>query len=132
MTAPAEAVPAQVADVVGRPYSRVFTPQPEGGFLARVLEFPGCISEGDTIEEAAAMVEDALEGIVASMLDRGDPIPAPLCDTEYGGRISLRIPPSLHAEAVELAAVMGVSLNRFLSDAVARHVGALKATRRSG
>lgn len=78
------------------------------------------------------MLEEALELYVRAMIEDGDPILAPLCDTEYGGRISLSIPPSLHAEAVELAAVMGVSLNRFLSDAVARHVGALKATRRSG
>lgn len=38
----------------------VFEPAEEGGYTAYVVEVPGAISEGDTIEEAREMVMDAL------------------------------------------------------------------------
>lgn len=34
----------------------------EGGYVVRVPAAPGCWSEGDTFEEALAMIKDALEG----------------------------------------------------------------------
>ena len=38
----------------------VLTPAEEGGYTAYLVEVPGAISEGDTIEEARDMVLDAL------------------------------------------------------------------------
>lgn len=38
----------------------VFEPCEEGGYTAYVVEVPGAISEGETIEEAREMVLDAL------------------------------------------------------------------------
>jgi predicted RNase H-like HicB family nuclease len=38
----------------------VFEPAEEGGYTAYIVEVPGAISEGDTIEEARKMVMDAL------------------------------------------------------------------------
>lgn len=113
--------PSEVDRIAARAYVRMLIPDIEdGGYVARVLEFPGCISEGDTPDEAIANVDEALRGIIASMLDRNDAIPEPLSEHEYSGRLNLRIPPSLHARAAERAAIEGVSLNRLLSDAIAR------------
>ncbi len=122
MPRPTKAASSQeVERIVARPYVRMLVPDVEdGGYTARVLEFPGCISEGDSPDEAIANVDDALRGIVSVMLKRGDPIPGPLNEHEYSGRLNLRIPPSLHARAAERAAIEGVSLNRLLSDAIAR------------
>ncbi len=39
----------------------VLTPDSEGGFTARIAEFPGAISQGDTVEEALANVREAAE-----------------------------------------------------------------------
>ncbi|MCG9895905.1 MAG: type II toxin-antitoxin system HicB family antitoxin [Fimbriimonadaceae bacterium] len=39
----------------------VTEPAEEGGFTAWILEVPGAISEGETIEEAREMVLDALK-----------------------------------------------------------------------
>ncbi|MEA2880094.1 MAG: hypothetical protein QOF14_5290 [Hyphomicrobiales bacterium] len=44
------------------------------------VSFPdvrGCISAGDTFEEAVALAAEALAGHFESMLEDGDPIPAP-------------------------------------------------------
>ena len=34
----------------------------EGGYSAQCLELPGCISEGETREEALANIREAIEG----------------------------------------------------------------------
>ena len=113
----------QAAEIAARPYARVLIPDVEdGGYTARVLEFPGCISGGDTASEAIEMIDDALRLVIEVMLDHGDTIPEPLSDRDFSGHLNLRIPPSLHARASERAALEGVSLNRLLSDAVAQYV----------
>ena len=37
-------------------------PAEEGGFWAEVPALPGCVSEGDTLEETLANVREAAEG----------------------------------------------------------------------
>ncbi len=39
----------------------VLRPSEEGGFTAMVPSLPGCISEGDTWEEAMANIREAIE-----------------------------------------------------------------------
>jgi predicted RNase H-like HicB family nuclease len=39
----------------------VLEPSPEGGYTAYVPALPGCISEGDTAEEAFANIREAIE-----------------------------------------------------------------------
>jgi len=39
----------------------VLQPSDEGGYTAYVPSLPGCISEGDTLEEAMANVREAIE-----------------------------------------------------------------------
>ncbi|MEH2079087.1 MAG: type II toxin-antitoxin system HicB family antitoxin [Nostoc sp.] len=40
----------------------IIHPAEEGGFWAEVPALPGCITEGDTIEEVIANLKDAIEG----------------------------------------------------------------------
>jgi len=40
----------------------IIHPAEEGGYWAEVPAFPGCITEGDTIEEVVANLKDAIEG----------------------------------------------------------------------
>lgn len=39
----------------------VLEPSEEGGFTAFVPSLPGCISEGDTLEEALKNIKEAIE-----------------------------------------------------------------------
>lgn len=43
----------------------VLEAQPEGGFTAYIPALPGCISEGETEQEAKKNLHDALEGYLA-------------------------------------------------------------------
>ncbi len=52
-------------------------PDEGGGFVARVPDLPGCMSDGATPEEAAAQVQDAIATWIEAATDLGHAIPAP-------------------------------------------------------
>ena len=56
-------------------YTAVFEAAPEGGYTATVPALSGCITEGDTLEEARAMAEEAILGYLESLEKDGLPIP---------------------------------------------------------
>lgn len=39
----------------------ILEPSEEGGFTVRVPSLPGCISEGETVEECLANIREAIE-----------------------------------------------------------------------
>ena len=47
----------------------------DGGWVAEVPSLPGCISQGNTREEAIANVRDAIETWVAGATQVGMPVP---------------------------------------------------------
>lgn len=56
----------------------VLTPQPEGGFTVTSPLLPELVTEGDTIAEVYANVQDALQAVVEAYEDLGRPLPASL------------------------------------------------------
>jgi antitoxin HicB len=88
------------------------------GWVAEVEALPGCISQGETPEEAVANIRDAMEGWISVMLEDGKPIPEPR-DPAYSGRVLLRMPVTLHAELARSAEREGTSLNTFMTNALA-------------
>jgi predicted RNase H-like HicB family nuclease len=58
-----------------RKYTVIFEPDETGGYIARVPALPGCITEGNTLEEAWAMAKDAIEGYIECLLERNLPKP---------------------------------------------------------
>jgi predicted RNase H-like HicB family nuclease len=48
-----------------------------GGFLATVPDLPGCMSDGETPEEALANVRDAVEAWIEAARALGRAVPAP-------------------------------------------------------
>ncbi|GAB4219654.1 MAG: hypothetical protein Fur009_6830 [Candidatus Microgenomates bacterium] len=43
-------------------YTVIFEPADEGGYVVYVPSLPGCVTQGDTFEEAVTMVKDAIKG----------------------------------------------------------------------
>ena len=58
-----------------RTYTIVLEAADEGGFVVRVPCPPEIVTEGDTEAEALAMAKDAIELVLASRAERGEPIP---------------------------------------------------------
>ena len=104
------------------PYTRELIKEPEGGWFVRIKELPGCMSQGDTVEDAMTMIEDAMRGWLDVSLEDGDDIPEPKLDEDYSGKFVVRLPRSLHRQLVETAEREGVSLNQFVNVALARAV----------
>ena len=50
-------------------------PAEEAGYIASCPALPGCVTQGETREEALAMIKDAIEGYIASLKKHGEPIP---------------------------------------------------------
>src|ERR1700674_1108623 len=104
-----------VASYVRMPYTRMLVPDSdEGGFIAEVLELPGCMSQGETPDEAFSNLDDAMGGCFASLLDRGYPVPEPVGMKEYPGRFLLRISSEQHRAAATRAMHEGLSLNQWI------------------
>lgn len=106
------------------PYSRVLTPDEETGtYTAEIREFPGCVAQGDSPEEAYRNLEATAESWIEIALDLGQEIPKPSATSSHSGKIVLRLPKSLHRRAAEMAEHEGTSLNQFLVAAVAERLG---------
>ena len=46
----------------------------EGGYWAEVPEFPGCVSQGDTLDELEGNIREAIEAWLASEREDGNVI----------------------------------------------------------
>jgi antitoxin HicB len=53
----------------------ILSPQPEGGFTVTSPVLPELVTEGDTVNEALANVQDALAAVIEIYQDLGRPLP---------------------------------------------------------
>ncbi len=92
-----------------------------GGYMVTVPDLPGCVADGDTIEQALEEARDAFQAwTMAEQEDKGL-ISLP---KTYSGQFVQRIPKTLHARLAMRAASEGISLNQlaatFLAEGLAR------------
>lgn len=82
-----------------------------GGYLIEFPDLPGCMSDGETIEEAIQNGKDAVEAWMdaAKAMKRDIPKPGEL--ENQSGKWVQRVPKSIHYRLVEKAKEEGVSLN---------------------
>ena len=56
-------------------YTVVLEQEGDGGYVASVPALPGCVSQGDTRQEAMDNIREAIELYVEDCRDAGDPVP---------------------------------------------------------
>lgn len=96
------------------PYRMEIVPDTEcGGYAVRFPELPGCLTCGDTLEDALRNAEDAKKTWIAAALEEGIAVPEPEKDEAYSGQFRLRMPKSLHRMLVERSREEGVSMNQY-------------------
>jgi antitoxin HicB len=108
---------------MGLPYTIEMVPGLESGWVVSIRELSGCISQGDSPQNAVDMIREAMCGWLEIALEDGLPIPEPRELEEYSGRFVVRVPRWLHRELARTSGQEGVSLNQFVSTALARAVG---------
>jgi antitoxin HicB len=104
-------------------YPVTLYPAEEGGYAVEIEDLPGCISQGDTIEEAERMIEEAKQLWLESVYEDGLDIPLPRNEEEYSGKFNIRLPKSLHRKLDKLAHRDGVSLNQYLVSTLSHATG---------
>lgn len=97
-----------------------------GGFVGEIKDLPGCMTQGETAGETILNMEEARtlwmetayeEGYIIPLPSKSpprEPLPKIGDQTEYSGKVLLRVPPTLHKELVESAKQEGTSLNQYL------------------
>lgn len=88
-----------------------------GGYMISFPDLPGCIADGNTIDEAIIEARDAFDAwAMAEREDKGE-LPAP---KTYSGQFVQRLPKSLHRQLVQRAESEGVSLNQLATTLLAQ------------
>ena len=85
----------------------------EGGFVAAFPDLPGCLSSGETVEEAYKNAEDAKHEWLLAAIEEGISIPEPDSIEDYSGQFKLRLPRSLHRQLALQSKREGVSMNQY-------------------
>jgi len=91
-----------------------------GGFLVEYPEIPGCMSDGETVEEALANGREALRDCLGVFEESGRTVPKP------GGKAAQwrqRLPLTLYQKLTEQARLEGVSINSLVTLMIAEAIG---------
>jgi predicted RNase H-like HicB family nuclease len=117
-----------VDEILSRPYEIDFEygQEPEDGILAYVVEWPDCFAAGRDRTEALTALERSMRELATYRLEHGLEIPD--ASSGFSGKVLLRMPKKLHRDAERNATRDGVSLNTWLTTAIAREVGPAKTT----
>lgn len=94
-----------------------------GGYLIEFPDLPGCLSDGETIEEAIINGNDAVKCWLAAAKEIGRDIPQPGMPETQSGKWVQRVPKSLHNQLVVRAKREGVSLNTLVVSMIAEALG---------
>ncbi len=108
---------------LGLPYSVELRQEPDEGWFVHVREWPGCMSQADTAEEALANIREVIPLWLEGALESDYEIPEPRGADDYSGRFMIRVPRSLHRCLAELAEREAISLNLLVNVALTAFVG---------
>jgi antitoxin HicB len=110
----------------GYPFElRPLTKEEGGGWLITFPDLPGCMSDGDTPEEAIMNGEDALNSWLETADEFGDAIPKP--EETQSAKFVQRLPKSLHTRLQARAKQEGVSMNTLVTAIIAEALGRREA-----
>jgi predicted HicB family RNase H-like nuclease len=115
-----------VEHYVNLPYTTIIEKWDDGRgpyYVARLVELPDLLMDGDTPEEALKELEEEKPEYFELYLRLGNKMPEPLNTQNYSGKIVLRLPVSLHEDLAKMAALEGVSLNQYMVSALSKQIG---------
>lgn len=101
-----------INEYMNLPYRVEIVPDEESGYVVSVPDLPGCISCGESVDEAINNLNEAKRLWLETALSDNITIPEP-GDDKYSGQFKLRLPKSLHRELSEHSKREGVSMNQY-------------------
>ena len=103
-------------------YVALLRKQPDSDFGVDFPDFPGCVTAGETLEDARRMAAEALQLHIAGMIEDGDAIPAPsrldeiMADPDHRDGVAVLIDVSVRRPVIRI----NVSLPPDLLEAIDR------------
>lgn len=91
----------------------------EGAYVASNPDLPGCVSFGDSPNEAIESLREVRHLWIEGQFASGNAIPEPTAPERFSGKFVLRIPKTLHRMADTQARREGVSLNTYITSVLA-------------
>ena len=93
-------------------------------FEAKVRELPDIAEYADTNEEAYSLVIDSIETTARALKEEGKTMPSPLIEeNDFGGRVTLRMPKSMHAAYASWSDIEETSLNQLIVNCLSFSLG---------
>jgi antitoxin HicB len=102
-------------------YIRHLSKEEGGGFLIEFPDLPGCMSDGETIEETIENGLDAANCWIEVAKQDNKVVPKP--GASQNGKWVQRVPKSLHVRLIGKAKEEGVSLNTLVVSMIAEGLG---------
>lgn len=101
-------------------------------YVARITELPDIEEFGESYQEARELALDSIQTSYELCMENGIVFPQPMVISDeihsVSGRITLRMPKTLHAKLNKEAALEDVSLNQYLVSALSMHYGQYQIT----
>ena len=94
-----------------------------GGYLAEIPLLKGCMSDGESTDEAIENVNEAKKEWIEYMLANDLEIAEPKTEEEYSGKFTVRISKSLHRIIAEQSKREGLSINQYVANSLAYIAG---------
>ena len=95
-----------------------------GGYLVEYPDIPGCMSDGETIDEAIANGREALRDCMEVFKESGRKLPRPTIEAAQWRQ---RLPRTLYSKLTKQAENEGVSINSLVTAIIAEAIGAKQA-----
>src|ERR1700684_57248 len=92
-----------------------------GGYLVEYPDIPGCMSDGETIEDAIANGREALRDCLEVFRESGRKLGKPSIEAAQWRQ---RLPRTLYAKLTKQAENEGVSINSLVTAMIAEAIGA--------
>jgi antitoxin HicB len=91
-----------------------------GGYLVEYPDIPGCMSDGETIEEAIANAREALRDCIDVFQESRQKLPPP---NIAAAQWRQRLPRTLYSKLTQQAESEGVSINSLVTAIIAEAIG---------
>jgi predicted HicB family RNase H-like nuclease len=88
---------------------------PDQVYIARVAEFPSLAAHGESLESALQELKALLQDVILDLITHQEPVPEPMGQKNFSGRLNLRMPEQLHRRLAIEAAQQGISLNQMIN-----------------
>jgi predicted RNase H-like HicB family nuclease len=122
-SAPVDQPGAETAPSMPYPVTLAQDGTGDEAWVATVDALPACTARGATPNEALERASKAVDEWLETARREGKDVPEPKTSQSHSGRLLLRMPQTLHAELSRAAERENVSLNQFISDALAGALG---------